>query len=92
MDTYNDEGEKRTRHLWKWSSQINISPAEANKRLPCLSLQHLQVDLKQVMDFIDRLHKQVLPIISTGFKTYALNDYLQSGLGKASQQTIKNTT
>ncbi|UJR11430.1 hypothetical protein I4U23_015610 [Adineta vaga] len=37
----------------------------------------------QVVDFIDRLNKEVLPIKPTGFKSYTINDYLQSNLGKA---------
>ncbi|CAF4016653.1 unnamed protein product [Rotaria sp. Silwood1] len=37
---------------------------------------------KQVIDSVNRLHQQVLSIKPTGYESYTLNDYLQSNLGR----------
>ncbi|CAF1091414.1 unnamed protein product [Adineta ricciae] len=37
----------------------------------------------QVVDFVDRLHKQVLPKQPVGYKSYTIGDYLQSNFGRA---------
>jgi len=58
-----------------------------NKSLPLgalvCAIRHPLFQMKQVLDFVSRLHDKVLPIVPTGFKPYKLSDYLKSNFGKA---------
>ncbi|CAF3939814.1 unnamed protein product, partial [Rotaria sp. Silwood1] len=57
----------------------------ASKPLEALvkAMNNKEFQEMQVLDFIDRLHKQVLPIKPIGFESYTLDDYLKSNFGKA---------
>lgn len=65
-----------------FQEQIKLAPSKALEVL-VNAISSKEFQEIQVVDFIDRLHKQVLPIKPTGYESYTINDYLQSNLGKA---------